>query len=54
VEDAIPFAWRRAFKHHPDPPDFTKDHEKMYSNAVKQEIMSQISEWFKFEDVYDD
>jgi len=54
VDDAMPFIWLRAFKHHPDPPNFTGCHRQMFQNAAKKEIMDHISNWFTFEDIYDD
>ncbi len=54
VEEGLPFAWRRAFKHHPDPPELTDDHKRMFEKAAVTEVMNSICEWFNFDPIDED
>ncbi len=51
VEDAMPHVWRRAFKHHPDPPHMCDESKRKLEEAITAEVMDSISEWFDFDDV---
>ncbi|KKM63870.1 hypothetical protein LCGC14_1507160 [marine sediment metagenome] len=51
VEEAVPHVWRRAFKHHPDPPVYTESIGEHLEAAIVHEVMDGICEWFVFDDV---
>jgi len=45
VQDGVAIGYRRAFKYN-DNPD-----EDAIIDRIQQEVMNQICEWFKFEDI---
>lgn len=48
VENGINLGYRRAYKHN-DAPD-----EELLTQCIQTAIMSEISEWFIFKDVYNE
>ena len=50
VEEGLPFAFRKAFKHATNPPEWTDDQKRLYERAATEEIMNVITEWFEFSD----
>jgi hypothetical protein len=45
IQDGIAIGYRRAFKHNENPD------EDAVIDRIQQEVMTQICEWFKFEDI---
>ena len=50
VQQNLSFVWRRAFKHDEDPPYLTDPQHEALQEAICNEVMNGIAEWFTFDE----